>query len=304
MDLDHIRAAMGDAQLNYLGFSYGTELGAAYAHLYPQKIRVAVLDGAVDPTIDYITSGAAQMQGFEDAFDQFAANCKTKSSCKSLGDPRAVVQTLVAQANTTPIKSSRQGETRTATGGIVLLGVLSALYDESEWPVLADALQSAQQGDSKGLFTLADQYNERTSDGSYSNLTDAYTAISCNDTAPGPTDAVIAATATQWATKYPMFGVWGASSLFSCQSWQPVRHVPPLPSAAGSAPILVVGTIHDPATPYSGAQHLTTVLTTGVLLTWNGQGHTAYLKSDCIDTAVDSYLVNKTLPAAGTVCPA
>ena len=92
MDMDRIRAAMGDAQLNYLGFSYGTELGGVYAHLYPSKIRVAVLDGAVDPTTDYITVFADQIAGFEGAFDQFAADCKTKAPCKSLGDPRTVVQ--------------------------------------------------------------------------------------------------------------------------------------------------------------------------------------------------------------------
>ena len=101
-----------------------------------------------------------------------------------------------------------------------------------------------------------------------------------------------------------MFGLWGAVSLFACEDWQPVRHVLPPPSAAGSGPILVVGNIHDPATPYAGAQHLAAALTTGVLLTWNGQGHTAYLRgSDCIDDAVNAYLVNETLPPVGTVCP-
>jgi hypothetical protein len=101
-----------------------------------------------------------------------------------------------------------------------------------------------------------------------------------------------------------MFGLWGAASLFSCQNWQPTRHLLPSPAATGSNPILVVGTIHDPATPYAGAQHLATALTTGVLLTWNGQGHTAYLKSNCIDTKVDNYLVNKTVPPPNTICPA
>ncbi len=211
MDMDKIRAAMGDAQLNYLGFSYGTELGGVYAHLYPSKIRVAVLDGAVDPTLDSITGFATQVAGFESAFDQFAADCKTKSPCKSIGDPRTVVENLAAQANITPIKSSRAGETRTADGAIVLLGVLSALYDQSEWPTLGAAIIQAQAGDSKGLFALADEYSDRNDDGTYyDNIFDANTAISCNDSAPGPTDAVISATAADWATKYPMFGLWQA----------------------------------------------------------------------------------------------
>ena len=298
MDMDRIRIAMGDPQLNYLGFSYGTELGTVYAHLYPKTIGVAVLDGAVDPTTDYLTSAGIQTKGFEDAFDQFAADCQTKTSCKPLGDPRAFVQTLAAQANITPLKTTKEGDTRTAGGGIVLTGVLSALYSHDDWPVLESALLLAQQGDAKGLFALADEYNS-----AYNH--DAYNAISCNDIAPGPTDAQIQATSAQWATAYPMFGLWNASSLYACADWQPTRHVLPPPAATGSAPILVIGTIHDPATPYSGAQHLATALTTGVLLTWDGQGHTAYLRgSECIDSAVDAYLVKGTVPAAGTVCPA
>jgi len=304
MDMDRIRQALGDAQLNYLGFSYGTELGAVYAHLYPTKIRVAVLDGAVDPTTDPITSFADQLQGFESAFDQFAADCKTRPACAAMGDPRQAVYSLTAKANATPIRSSRAGETRTATGGIALYAVLSALYSESEWPTLGGALISAQNGDSKGLFALADQYNERQDNGAYTNIQDANTTISCNDSPPGPTDDQVATTATAWATQYPMFGVWAASSLFSCQSWQSERHVLPTESAAGSAPILVIGTIHDPATPYVGAANLAKTLTTGQVLTWDGQGHTAYTKSSCIDQKVDAYLVSATMPAPGTVCPA
>ena len=304
MDMEQLRLALGDPQFNYLGFSYGTELGAVYAHLYPKNVRVAVLDGAVDPTTDYITSFAQQLQGFESAFDQFAGDCKTRAACAPLGDPRQAVYQLTAKANATPIKSSKTGETRTATGGIVLYAVLSALYDQSQWPVLAAALESAQNGDSKGLFALSDLYNERQDNGAYTNILDANTTISCNDSAPGPTDAQVATAATTWATQYPMFGVWATGSLFSCQSWQPNRTVVPTQSAVGSAPILVVGTIHDPATPYVGATNLAKTLTTGQVLTWDGQGHTAYGKSACIDTKVDTYLVTTTMPPVGTVCPA
>jgi pimeloyl-ACP methyl ester carboxylesterase len=297
MDMDHIRAAMGDAQLSYLGFSYGTELGAAYAHLYPQKLRAAVLDGALDPTTDYITSAANQTKGFEDAFDQFAADCKTKPACKTLGDPRTFVQNLTGEANISPLKSSKVGETRSATGGTVVTAVADALYDQNLWPDLITALVQAQQGDAKDLMALADEYYDDFS-------RDAYIAISCNDTPVGITDATIQATAAQWATAYPMFGTWNASALFACASWQPVRHVLPSPVATGSPPILVLGTTHDPATPYAGSEHLATTLTTGVLLTFTGQGHGAYLHGDdCVDGAVDNYLVDRIVPVVGTVCP-
>jgi pimeloyl-ACP methyl ester carboxylesterase len=303
-DMDQIRAAVGDAKINYLGFSYGTSLGSVYATLFPQNIRVAVLDGAVDPVTDPLTTFGNQLNGFEKAFDQFAADCLTRAACKVLGNPRQVVYQLVAKSNVTPIPSSAPGETRTATSAIVLTGVLSALYDQTEWAPLGDALIAAQHGDSKGLFALADEYNERDSSGHFTNIQEANTTISCNDQAPGPTDAVIKSTAQKWSKQYPMFGLWSASSLFSCQSWQPVRHVLPKITAAGSAPILVVGTVHDPATPYAAAGVLAKTLGTGVLLSWNGQGHTAYDgKSTCIDSKVNDYLVNQTLPAAGTICP-
>jgi pimeloyl-ACP methyl ester carboxylesterase len=304
MDMEQMRIALGDRQLNYLGFSYGTEIGAVYAHLYPKNVRVAVLDGAIDPTTDAITSFANQLQGFELAFDQFAADCKTRAACASLGDPRQAVYQLIAKADAVPIKSSKSGETRTATGSVVVYGVLAALYSQSEWTVLGSALQAAENGDAKGLIALSDLYNDRQDNGAYTNMLDANVAISCNDSPPGPTDDQVSATAADWATKYPMFGIWAAASLFSCQSWQPNRTPVPNPSAVGSAPILVVGSIHDPATPYAGATNLAKTLTTGQVLTWNGEGHTAYGKSECIDSMVDNYLVSATMPAAGTVCPA
>jgi pimeloyl-ACP methyl ester carboxylesterase len=304
MDLDRIRQALGDPQLNYLGFSYGTRLGAEYAHLYPGNIRVAVLDGAVDPTLDAVASFGGQVQGFEHAFDEFAADCNTRSPCKSLGNPRQDVESLVTKANATPMQVGTGTTARYVDGAIVLTGVLYTLYNQDSWPALASALLAARKGNAQQLLSLADAYNERASNGTYSNLLEANTAVICNDSPAGPSDALIRATAAQWATQYPMFGLWSATTLFQCQSWQPVRHPLPLPTAKGSSPILVVGTINDPATPYSGTQHLATALTTGEVLTWEGQGHTAYGKSKCIDSAVDNYLVDQTMPDVGTVCPA
>jgi pimeloyl-ACP methyl ester carboxylesterase len=303
-DMDQLRAALGDDKMNYLGFSYGTSLGSVYATLFPKKIRVAVLDGAVDPVADPLTTFGNQLGGFESAFDQFATDCLTRPACKVLGNPRQVVYDLVAKATATPIRTTLAGDTRSAGSAIVLTGVLQALYDQSLWVPLGQALIDAQKGDAKGLFNLADQYNERDSDGNFTNILEANLAISCNDQTPGPTDAVIRATAKTWSTKYPMFGLWSAPSLFSCQVWQPVRHPLPKITAAGSAPILVVGTVHDPATPYAAAGVLAKTLTTGTLLSWDGEGHTAYDgKSSCVDDDVNAYLVEGTLPAVGTVCP-
>jgi pimeloyl-ACP methyl ester carboxylesterase len=303
-DMDRVRAAVANNQLNYLGFSYGTELGSVYAHLFPDRVRVAVLDGAVDPLTDDITSFADQLKGFEGAFDQFAADCLERSPCRSLGNPRQTVYELVKQANESPLKSSDSGETRTATGSIVLTGVLSALYSRDEWPVLGQALLQARNGDAKGLFALADNYNQRSPDGRYSNISEANSTINCNDSKPGPSDATIKATATKWAKAYPMFGLWSASSLFTCQVWQPKRTPVPLPTAATPQKVLVVGNLHDPATPYQGAKDLAKTMGNAALLTWDGEGHTSYLQgSSCIDKYVDDYLVDSTIPPANTTCP-
>lgn len=302
-DMDRIRAAMGEDKLNYLGFSYGTELGAVYAHLFPKRIRVAVLDGAVDPATmgKAIPSNEQQIAGFEGAFDQFAADCARRAACQPLGDARKAVAALEKKADTTPIAA--HGDSRKATGGIVLYAVISALYSEQLWPNLGTALIDAEHGNAQGLFELVDRYSERSDDGHYSNLLDVFQVVSCNDQATDPTDAQIKATATRWATQYPLFGLWSAPSLFQCQAWPKDRHPVPQETAAGAPPILVVGNLHDPATPYAGAVHLASVLGTGVLLTWNGQGHTSYGQSPCIDAKVNAYLIQGAVPAAHTTCP-
>lgn len=310
-DMEQLRISLGNEPLNYLGFSYGTELGAAYLHLYPKNVRVAVLDGAVDPLTSDVTQFADQLGGFESAFDQFAQACLSRSvkltsgaSCSSLGNPRQVVYGLVRKAQSAPIPTSDAADPRRATGALILTGVLQALYSQSEWPDLGAALISAEQGDSKGLLALADEYNERSPNGAYTNIYDANTAISCNDSKPGPTDATIRSTAQTWATKYPMFGLWSAASLFSCQAWQPRRDPLPLPSAPTPAKVLVVGNLHDPATPYQGAKDLAQTLGSAELLSWDGEGHTSYLQgSSCIDKYVNAYLVSATLPPQNTTCP-
>jgi pimeloyl-ACP methyl ester carboxylesterase len=302
-DMDQIRQAVGDPQLNYLGFSYGTELGAQYIHLFPDKVRVAVLDGAVDPLTGELAADTNQLRGFEGAFDQFAAWCTKHSPCSRLGDARKAVYRIVATAQRSPIPTSAPGDSRKATVNLVLTGVEQAMYSQSLWSSLGQALLEAQRGDSKGLLALADQYNERFN-GQYTNISDANTTINCNDTKPGPSDPTIRATARSWSKRFPLFGLSFAPSLFLCQQWQPRRTVPPLPTAPGTPhKVLVIGNLHDPATPYQGAKDLTKTLGNAELLTWNGEGHTSYLQgSTCIDGYVNAYLVHGTLPPPHRTC--
>jgi len=302
-DMDLIRQAVGDPQMNYLGFSYGTQLGSTYAHLFPGKIRVAVLDGAVDPLTSGIQQFADQLGGFESAFDQFASWCRTQQSCSSLGDPRQAVYDVVAAANAHPLGTDDPTETRRVTSSLVLTGVLEALYSKSSWKQLGSALISAKSGNGTGLLSLADDYNQRYH-GQYSNIMDSNLAISCNDEKPGPSDAEIRSTAKKWSTAYPMFGKWAAISLFGCQQWQSDRTPVPKPTAPTAHRVLVIGNLHDPATPYQGAIDLTKTMGNAELLSWNGEGHTSYLQgSSCVDNYVNAYLINGTLPPPNTTCP-
>ncbi|UQX86682.1 alpha/beta hydrolase [Jatrophihabitans telluris] len=302
-DMDVIRQAVGDDKLNYLGYSYGTRLGAVYAHLFPNTVRVAVLDGAVDPVATELNSDEAQIKGFESAFDQFAADCRNRPACAVLGNPRKVVIGLMKSADVSPIPSSKQGETRKATGGLVMLGVLSALYDQSEWPTLGDALIKATRGDSAGLLALGDNYSGRDSTGHYANILDANLAVNCNDSTLRVTDSLVATKAAEWVSKYPIFGNNAASSLYACYGWPTSGHPLPPATATTAPPILVVGTVHDPATPFKATSVLAKTLGVGTVLSWDGEGHTAYPKTPCITGKVDSYLITAKIPTDDS-CPA
>ena len=302
-DMDQIRQAVGDQTMNYLGFSYGTELGSVYAHLFPHKVRVMVLDGAVDPLTKDIASARQQLGGFEGAFDQFAKFCLKTAPCKSLGNPRKAVYAIQAAATRKPLTAA--GDSRRLTFSLATTGVAEALYSRSEWPTLGNALVSARQGRGAGLLALADEYNERYAGGEYTNLSDANLTINCNDSRPGPSDATIKATTKNWARNYPMFGLDFAPGLFACQQWQRHRTPVPLPSAKTPHTVLVVGNVHDPATPYKGAFDLAKAMGNAEVLSWDGQGHTSYLEgSSCINGYVDTYLVRGTLPPKNKTCPA
>jgi pimeloyl-ACP methyl ester carboxylesterase len=306
-DLDRIRQSLGDQKLTYLGYSYGTTLGSVYAHLFPTHIRALVLDGAVDPDADPKADAEASAAGLEKGFDAFAANCTgLASGCPIGSDPRQFLQDLLTQAAHNPIPSAKSGETRKATPGVIMVGVLSALYDSGSWPQLAQALAAAQKGDSQGLFTLADNYAGRLDDGSYSNLLDANLAIDCADTATSQqvSESDIRRLAGEWNQKYPLFGAGSAAGLYTCIPWKVDRTALPKRDAPGSPPLVVVGNSGDPVTPLPGAVDMSRDLTTGVLVTWQGQGHTSYPKTPCVTTAVDSYLIDLKAPVDGLTCPA
>jgi pimeloyl-ACP methyl ester carboxylesterase len=306
-DLDVLRSALGESKLTFLGKSYGTYLGAWYAQLFPGRVRALVLDGAVDPDAPSLDLDVAQAEGFQVAFGSFATWCMASAACplghdQSVSSAAAKVQGLITRANSVPL-ANHLGDGQVADGAMLLNGVAAALYSKSFWPDLLTALASAFAGDGTDLVDLANFLYERNPNGTYSNLADADTAISCLDR-PWPRSlAAWQSAASTAARDAPLFGapfVWGN---LACAYW-PVPSYP-LPSirARGAPPILVIGTLRDPATPYRWAQALAGDLSSGVLLGWNGDGHTAYGEgSACVDTIVNNYLISLSVPRSGTVC--
>ncbi|GAA1040754.1 alpha/beta hydrolase [Virgisporangium ochraceum] len=300
-DMDAIRAAVGDEKLTYLGYSYGTLLGATYAQLFPTKIRALVLDGAVDPTISSVASSEGQAKGFERAFTNFSTWCASNAGqCPIAPDARAAATTTLAAARTAPV-----GQTggRRATAGWVFTAIISSLYSETRWPDLASALSDLQRGNPKGIFELADSYAERDAQGKYSNLFDANLAVNCADDDESITVERARQLQAEWRVKYPLFGASSALNLV-CAQWPGKRDPYPAGKAEGAPPIVVVGTKGDPATPYEQTPALAAMLGVGVVLTWEGEGHTAYPQTSCINKAVNDYLVSLKVPPAGQSCPA
>jgi pimeloyl-ACP methyl ester carboxylesterase len=304
-DMDRLREALGDEQLTYLGYSYGTTLGSTYAELFPDKVRAMVLDGAVDPDADATGDAEQSAAAMESGFDAFAANCVgLLAGCPLGAEPRQFVEQVLGQAAQTPIPSTEPGETRQATPGVVITAIKAALSDYESWPQLAQALAAARNGDSKGLFSLADSYSGRLEDGTYSNRFDANAAVNCADSEARFDEDEIRDLAVEWNQKYPLFGAGAAVDLYTCSVWEAERTPLPERNAPGSKAILIIGTSGDPVTPLAGAEDLAEQIDNGHLLVWQGQGHTAYPKSECVNAAVNTYLIDLSPPMDGLTCPA
>ena len=300
-DMDAVRAAVGDDKLTYLGYSYGTLLGATYAQLFPHRVRALVLDGAVDPGQDMVAASEGQARGFEQAFRAFAAWCRrTPARCPIGPDAAAAARTALAKARVSPARG-RDG--REATAGWVFYAIVAALYAQGRWPQLAAALDELAGGDPATVFALADAYADRDRRGRYSNMFDAFVAVSCADEEVRPTPERVRALQRQWRDRYPLFGGALATGLLACGQWpgRPDRY--PAGPATGAPPILVIGTVGDPATPYEQAPRLARMLGVGRLLTWEGEGHTAYPETACVTRAVNAYLIDLTAPRDGLRCP-
>ncbi|MFD4031749.1 alpha/beta hydrolase [Streptomyces sp. NPDC058637] len=298
-DMDAIREALGDRKLSYFGVSYGTELGGTYAHLFPEKVGRVVLDAVVDPTADTVGHARNQARGFQRALENYL---KDRGQDPGAGTRR--ITDLLREIDRAPLPTSsgrRLNET------LALTGIVTPLYSESSWPQLTKALDEAgNSGTGDGLLQLADSYNGRDESGHYDTQSHSQRAISCADTKARPTAAEARALLPEFRELSPVFGpflAWDTAGW--CADW-PVdgEHDTPEASAPGAAPVLVVGTTGDPATPYEGARKMADELGegVGVMLTNEGEGHGSYGGSDCVTSLVDAYLLDGKVPADGRTC--
>ncbi|MGV9558656.1 alpha/beta hydrolase [Streptomyces sp. NPDC003522] len=307
-DMDILRAVLGDRRLTYVGASYGTFLGATYAGLFPERVGRLVLDGAMDPSLSARRMNLDQTAGFETAFRSFTKDCARRPDCPLGTEAGKVGENLKAFFGRLDARPLPTGDAngRRLTESLATTGVIAAMYDESTWEQLREALASAmRENDGAGLLVLSDSYYERGVEGGYANLMFANAAVNCLDLPAafdGPDEVREALPAFRKAS--PVFGEGLAWASLNCAYW-PVAATgePQRIEARGAAPVVVVGTTRDPATPYRWARSLARQLASARLLTYRGDGHTAYGRgSACIDSAINDYLVRGTPPADGKTC--
>ena len=304
-DLDMLRAVLGDDKLNYLGYSYGTFLGATYAGLFPDRAGRLVLDGALDPSTSDFEVTRTQAVGFESALRAYLDDCLTTSECPFTGSIDEAMSRVGAILDSLDVSPIRATDGRQLGSSTMFTAIILPLYSRDNWPALGTLFESVTAGDADYAFLLADSYYSRDEDGTYSdNSTEAFLAINCLDYLSTSTPASLEVEAAELKRVAPLFGPRMSYGGTACAQWpvQATRVRGPI-AAPGAAPIVVVGTTNDPATPYVWAEALASQLESGHLVTYDGEGHTAYNKSNaCINDAVDEFFIEGTVPTPDPRC--
>ncbi len=305
-DMDVLRAALGEATMTYFGASYGTKLGATYADLFPDKVGRMVLDGAVDLSIDSRELSLEQAAGFETALRSYVQDCIDQGSCflgESVAEGLDRIETLTAEIDASPLPTNL-GDRELEVGN-AFYGIVAPLYNRDYWFILTQALKGALDGDGSILLRLSDLYTSREGSGSYSdNSSEAIYAINCLDDPYSIPASEVADNIPAFEEASPTFGRVFAWGLTGCAGFPEDTATEPRDiRAAGAAPIVVVGTSRDPATPYLWAVHLAEQLESGVLVSRDGDGHTGYNAGNaCVDQAIEAYLIRGKVPQDGLSC--
>lgn len=306
-DMDVVRGVLGDDRLNYLGFSYGTRLGSEYAEAFPDRVRAMVLDGAIDPDQDPVEEMLLQAEGFQRAFEEFANYCAGYDGCPLGDEPSEAVtrfRALVGPLLETPAPTT---DPRGLSYNDAITGVQQGLYSPALWGSLRGGLDSlASSGTGDTLLRLADLYEGRGDDGTYSNITAAFDAVRCVDDVPVTDRALAGEIDTRFREAAPFLDDGrgnGSAALDACAFWP----VPPTGDSdeveiSGLAPVLVVSTTADPATPYLAGVELADYLG-GALVTFEGTQHTVVLDGEkCVDDTVTSYFIDLAVPETDPHC--
>jgi len=303
-DIDVLRAALGESQLDYFGASYGTKLGTTYADLFPTRVGRFVLDGAVDPTLDNKQLGIQQAAGFQTALRSYVQNCVDGSQCflgSTVQAGLAKIKGFLDHVETHPLPTSGS---RMLEPGNAFYGVAVTLYNRDYWTYLTQALQAAFKGDGSVLLELSDAYTSRAQKGYSDNSMEALYDIDCLDDPSSISTSEVSSVLPAFEKASPTFGDTFAWGLTSCSDFTEKADEPAPPiGAPGANPIVVIGTTRDPATPLQWAEHLAKLLKSGVLVTRDGDGHTGYNSGNsCVDDAVEDYLVKGIVPKNGLSC--
>ncbi|MCW2587888.1 MAG: tripeptidyl-peptidase Serine peptidase family [Mycobacterium sp.] len=305
-DLDAMRAALGDDKLTFVGYSYGTRIGSAYAEAYPQHVRAMILDGAVDPNADPIESDIRQAAAFQQAFNDFAADCAKGPNCPLGTDPAKAVDVYKGMVDPLVQKPAKTQDPRQLSYPDAVIGTIQALYTPSLWGHLADGLTELGNGKGDTMLALADFYMGRDDQGHYTNSTDAQVAVNCVDEPPvtDRSKVIDEDRRTREAAPFMSYGQFtGDAPLSNCAFWPvPPTSKPHQISVSGLPPVLVVSTTNDPATPYQAGVDLAKELG-GSLLTFQGTQHTVVFQGNaCVDDVAAKYLVDLVVPPPGAKC--
>lgn len=298
-DIDLLRRALGEETISYFGFSYGSELGAVWATLFPDTVRAAVFDGAGDPNADSTKASMDQAKGFEIALNSFLEHCRSNCGFSAGVDPGEKFDTIMEEiaASSYPTSQGRPALNR----AIAYTAVLHSMYSTRLWPLLDSALSAADSGDGRPMLELYDDYYQRQGDGSYANDIEAFIAITCLDEVRPKSAEAVAENADEILAAAPRVG-WAFLDNYTCLSWPVPARAPIRVVGTDRVAIMVIGTTNDPATPLDSTRRMASSLRRSVLLTVAGDGHTSYLQSQCARKLVDAYLVDLEIPEGDATC--
>ncbi len=300
-DMDSIRKALGEETISYFGFSYGSELGATWATLFPETVRAAVLDGASDPNADALEGSVQQVTGFEGTLTTYLAGCSADPECAfhNGGDAEGAFDALMAELDETPIPS--EDGRPDIDYGVALQAVTEAMYSDSFWDQLSDGLAAAQGGDGGGLLELWDAYYRRMPDGTWPNFLEAFQVIRCMDQVERPTVEEDDANSAQLRAAAPRFAPYTTGEYF-CTFFPPTVEPRAEITGANAGPIVVIGTTGDAATPLASTRNMAAALEDGRLVVVTADQHTGYQVNDCVDDVVHRYLIDLEAPEDETNC--